>query len=537
MLKLITLPGVSDAGDILVQAIVPDAPLVKTASAALHPDIQKYLNDLKSRPEKLYVLVNALGAGEWYGSNINGDYFEERELNTPQGSEFGFRTFLDSGVYRHHVNKDIKKSFGKVMVSVYNPIMHRVELVIEVDRAKAAQEGHGDLVDQLDAGKNPAVSMGCRVAFDVCSICGNKSKTRNDYCLHAKTMMNQVLPDGRKVYVLNPNPKFFDISFVLIGADRTSYAMAKVASVYGVSHGNTLSAELAEEYGMRDRSSVAMLREKLANKQKLSNMVKNLPATSARIMPGITGREADLPDVLLDRLSQKPLPAITTTLSASGIVLKPAEYQRIILMKMGNPGMALQLSKTSSVFRPTMTVDRSIQHVDARQYDDDVRDMVQPYLQERSAFDPILTKRLSRRTPGAFEESSRFVDDQLLDKIASGYNGYREQVLSNIESLVTNVTSRDMRLLTALSGADLEEMFTSRTLVKSAQEATPSSALLGAVPLAYLYGAFGKGSGETTEQAESFVAKHPLLAASILAGLARLGAGLLKNGLAAKGAM
>lgn len=532
MLKLITLPGVSETGDILIQAIFPNAPLVKTASAALHPDIQKYLSNLKSRPEKLYVLVNALGAGEWYGSNINGDYFEERELNTPAGSEFGFRTFLDSGVYRHHVNKDIKKSFGKVVVSVYNPIMHRVELIIEVDRAKAAEEGHKDLVEQLDAGKNPAVSMGCRVAHDVCSICGNKSKTRNDYCVHAKTMMNQVLPDGRKVYVLNPNPKFFDISFVLIGADRTSYAMAKVASVYGASHGNMLSADLAEEFGVRDRSSVALLREKLANKQKLSNMVKNLPAMSARVMPGITGKEPNLPDTLLDRLADKPLPAITTSLSAAGIVLKPAEYQRLILAKSGNKKLADQLSKAGSVFRPTDSVDHSVQYVDPRQYDVDVRDMVLPYLESRSAFDPIVTRRVSQRTPEAFGESSRFVDDRLLDKIASGYNGYREQVLMSIEPLVTNVTSKDVRLLTALSGVDLEGMFSANPLVKSAEETSLPPALLGAIPLAYLYGAFGKGSGDGSEQSESFVAKHPLLAASILAGLSRLGVGVLKNGLA-----
>lgn len=526
MLKLITLPGVSDTGDILIQAIFPGAPLVKTASAALHPEIQKYLGDLKSKPEKLYVLVNALGAGEWYGSNINGDYFEERELNTPQGSEFGFRTFLDSGVYRHHVNKDIKKSFGKVMVSVYNPIMHRVELVIEIDRAKAAQEGHGDLVDQLDAGKNPAVSMGCRVAFDVCSICGNKSKTRNDYCLHAKTMMNQVLPDGRKVYVLNPNPKFFDISFVLIGADRTSYAMAKVASVYGVSPGNMLSADLAEEYGLRDRSSVTMLAEKLANKQKLSNMVKNLPAISAKVMPGITGQEPNLPAELLDRLAQKPLPSVTTTLSASGIVLKPAEYQRIVLMKMGQADKAARLAKLGSVFRPNGRADHSIRYLDARHYDVDVRDMAIPYLEKRSAFDPVLSRRLQKASASS-RTHEQFADDELLDKIASGYNGYREQMLENISTLVATTTGRDPTLLTALSGADLEGMFLGNGLAKSAG-VSPLQALLGAVPWAYLYGAFGGGSGEGTDKTESFVAKHPLLAASILAGLGKLSAGLVK---------
>lgn len=529
MLKLITLPGVSDTGDILVQAIVPNAPMVKTASVALHPDIQKYLADLKSKPDKLYVLVNALGAGEWYGSNINGDYFEERELNTPQGSEFGYRTFLDSGVYRHHVNKDIKKSFGKVMVSVYNPIMHRVELVIEVDRAKAAQEGHGDLVDQLDAGKNPAVSMGCRVAFDVCSICGNKSKTRNDYCLHAKTMMNQILPDGRKVFVYNPNPKFFDISFVLIGADRTSYAMAKVASVYGVSPGNMLSAELAEEYGMRDRSSVAMLREKLANKQKLSNMVKNIPAMSSRIMPGITGQEPNLPHVLLNRLAQQPLSRSLTSLSAAGMVLKPAEYQRIVLIRMGRPAQADMLDKQGMMFRPSSSVDRSVVIGAPSDYDEGIRDLVLPYVRQRTAFDPIVSDRLTK-TSAANTRPVRFADDALLDKIAAGYNGYREQLLLKMGSIVADITSRDSKLLATLAGSELEDMFTERALVKSAASAT-QLALLGAIPLAYLYGAHEGSTGEAPGTVRSWVAEHPVLATSVLVGLTRLGVGLKQSGM------
>jgi hypothetical protein len=70
----------------------------------------------------------------------------------------------------------------------------------------------------------------CKVPYDVCSICQHKSKTPKDYCDHARTMMNKILPDGRKVFVYNPQPKFFDISFVFIGADKTAKVMAKLAS-------------------------------------------------------------------------------------------------------------------------------------------------------------------------------------------------------------------------------------------------------------------------------------------------------------------
>ena len=45
--------------------------------------------------------------------------------------------------------------------------MHRGELVLEIDRAKARAEGHAGLVDILDEGGHPAVSMGCKVKYDL----------------------------------------------------------------------------------------------------------------------------------------------------------------------------------------------------------------------------------------------------------------------------------------------------------------------------------------------------------------------------------
>lgn len=525
MLKLITMPGVSESGEVLVRAFIPERGLTKTAANdQMHPDIRAFVSGLKSDPAKLYVLVNALGAGEFYGSNINGDYFEESELKK-EGEDVGYKSFLKSGVYRHHQNKDIQRSMGKVVFSVYNQPMHRVELVIEVDRGKAKQEGHQDLVEQLDAGKNPAVSMGCKVQFDVCSICGNKSKTRIDYCHHAKTMMGQILPNGQKVCVTNPNPRFFDISFVVIGADRTSYAMAKVARAMGRTE---LSADLAEQYGLRDRTLLDQLQEKLANKQKLSNLVKEIPAMSAKVMPNVSSKERDLPEDLLDRLSRQPVRRALTTLSAAGIVLKPAEYQRLLLSHMGQGEKARALAKTGSVFAPAIQADHSIRFGDPADYDADVRNMLLPVLRDRSLFDPIVTERLSQERSLVAQRPERFADDAVLRKIASGYLGYREQLLQQIDSMVNSMTSRDPALLVALSGQKLEDVFVDTALAKSAS--ILPLALLGAVPLAYLYGAHNAGTGGSSGSFGSWVADHPILATSLLVGLTRLGIGLKQSG-------
>jgi len=88
-------------------------------------------------------------------------------------------------------------------------------------------------------------SHNCRVSHDICSICGNKARTREDYCTHMKKMAGQILSDGRQVCVDNPSPTFFDISWVFRPADRIAYGLRKVASSDIVT-----GAELAETEGL-----------------------------------------------------------------------------------------------------------------------------------------------------------------------------------------------------------------------------------------------------------------------------------------------
>lgn len=524
MLKLIEMPGVSDAGDPLVHAFVPSDGLTKVASSdKLHPEVRAFLSSLKPNPDKLYVLVNALGAGEYYGSNINGDMFEEAELRK-SGPDAGHKTFLTAGVYRHHQNKDIGRSMGKVLVAIYNEVMHRVELVIEIDRAKAKLEGHQDLVDQLDAGKTPAVSMGARVRYDVCSICHNQSKTRNDYCVHAKTQMSQILPNGQKVWVTNPDPRFFDLSFVVVGADRTSYGMSKLARAAV----RALSVDLAEQHGLQDHTEATRMADKLAARQKMANILKRIPAMSAKAVTPISDQERTLPGHVIDRLSRYPLKKALTTCSAAGIVLKPEEYQRLVLSHMGRRGQAAQLAKQGSVFRPTQEPDLSIQFGDPSDYDVGIRDILRPYLADRSAFDPLLSKRAGKEKVASAPDGLLFVDDHLLGKIAGGYCGYRQQLLLKIGGVVETVTNRDPSLLASLSDQRLEDLFVDTTLAKSAS-ALPL-ALLGAVPLAYLFGAHTAGTSTSSKSFGSWVTDHPVLATSILVGLTRLGVGLQQSG-------
>jgi hypothetical protein len=104
--------------------------------------------------------------------------------------------------------------------------MHRVELILEVNK-KAP--GAAAVVARIKSGEPLYVSMGCKVDYDVCSICGNMAKNRLEYCDHLKTSMGRILSDGRQVFTFNPDPVFFDISLVTRPADPTAFALDKMA--------------------------------------------------------------------------------------------------------------------------------------------------------------------------------------------------------------------------------------------------------------------------------------------------------------------
>lgn len=225
--------GVSSTGDPLLQIIYPDREMTKVAG--VHPEILAYKNQLEPEPNTTYVHILALGAGEWYGPNLNNDHFpwsglEHDNTKTPHQYLHGYKTFLNAHAFAHHQNKDPEKAYGDVLLSVLNDKMKRVELIAAIDHEKCIRNGGKRVLERVQAGEFPATSMGTRVPFDVCSICGHKAKFRSEYCEHMLTMAGKILPDGRKVFVFNPYPRFFDISFVFIGADRTSFVLEKIAA-------------------------------------------------------------------------------------------------------------------------------------------------------------------------------------------------------------------------------------------------------------------------------------------------------------------
>lgn len=334
----------------------------------------------------LYVLINALGADEYYGPNKNGDGFPEYYEGEPNlihdGKDYGYKTFeLFAKFYKHHVNKDPEKSYGDVLLSVYNPRMHRVELIVKMDRGKAPLE-----CSRVENGEVLSTSMGTKVPFDVCSICGNKAKTRQEYCYHLKNMMGKILPDGRKVYAVNPRPKFFDISMVFIPADPTSRVIQKIAS----------SKEAQKEVIAVEKKEADIEKEVPAEGIESTSIDDIIEHLIDNKFKKLEDHEIGIPNERLNALCRFPLEKILSTMAFSGIMPKPREFQRIILIKLNKPNLADLLEKQNVVFnQDSFDSDPDIRlKIHVNSIEPEVFDDIEDLIPCRSRWQPHLLSRL-----------------------------------------------------------------------------------------------------------------------------------------------
>lgn len=286
--------------------------IASTSSPALD-----YCKAVIPEPGKTIVLVIGLGDHETYGANRNGDGFPSKpvkgKIEPGEVLTKHYQSYDKAHVFEHHVNSDPSKAIGKVKKAFWNPTMRRVELVQDFDNTKAPH-----LLEKIASGEYPAASMGCRIKYDVCTNCGNKAKTRSDYCEHLKFAMSRIDPNtGIQNAALNPSPDFFDSSFVLRPADRTGYVMKKVAKEhpYEISLGGFEFAEL-----------VADLQEKAADLGKAADIEKIIQGEPAMSVSNLDKNDASLVEKYIKTKSRDSDDKPTDTASVSIMInYKPSE--------------------------------------------------------------------------------------------------------------------------------------------------------------------------------------------------------------------
>lgn len=293
--------------------------LTKSASDGA---ISEFASKITPDPNKVYVHILAMGAGEYWGGNRNADFFPEENLIRDH------ETFMTSPahVFRNHVNKDPSIAIGQVVFSVYNHRMHRVELIAWIDRSRGA-----DVIERIERGEFPATSMACKTPYDVCAVCGNKASTRQEYCEHLTNDLGRMYPDGRKAMALNVAPlRFFDISIVVRPADVTSSVLQKVASADDHVIG---SAEQAEVEG---------LVEKAAAHKKLSEFIKEIDGGVtidwSENLDKILSKVQDPSRDLIPELNQHSLGDVLHTMAHLGISPSVAFLADLIGHRMAGDG-------------------------------------------------------------------------------------------------------------------------------------------------------------------------------------------------------
>jgi hypothetical protein len=218
------------------------------------------LRHVKLAADEVPVHIIGLGATEDYGPNRNGDGFDRPECRAHHGTFQKYGRF-----YRNHINKDPDRSYGRFLDTAFNEPMKRIELLAGLNGSDKAAEANGGLVadkelELLERGEDIPTSMACKVAHDVCSGCGNKARTRAEYCDGAmckygglKDNIGRTFDDGHVLHAKNPNPIWFDDSHVHKPADRIAWSLGRMEKSAAAGGGRVVGlggAALAEAIGL-----------------------------------------------------------------------------------------------------------------------------------------------------------------------------------------------------------------------------------------------------------------------------------------------
>ncbi len=536
MIKVSLFQGSEEFGPAAVPLFGPaDSYFEKTASATLLPEVSTFIAELKPKNDSQYVLVNAMGAGEYYGSNVNGDRFSEAALIhapdtwkgvplldkiTARAWAYGFPTFYNAMVFPHHRNKNAEKRLGVVELAAWNPHMKRVELITRLDREDCLKHGGESIWDKLKMGSYPDVSMGTKVPFDTCSITLDRKRyqeawdsydpkrhkspgaaileahkkhpikgvqvTRKEYSEYGRTMMNRILPDGRKVWVDNDFPNFFDISYVFIGADKIAKSMLKIADAGKRTYCVMGSAEVAEKMasgddvleksaskapviasgkylqieGLRSRGE-AIRAERSKQAEMTKKVVPN--AHAERAVPLLTEREADLPKELQNVLGKSGLGKALSSTAGLGIVLRPREFQRVTLVSMGKGTLADQLDELGQTF--AKSDGKGGEPLKQQDFSPVLAQLLAPFMAGRSAFGPSIENRVVviMGAPPVSTKTASSHSSDLLRKIGSAYNSYRAdlmQLIANAQDMIESATPAGDVALRKFASVAVEQLFT-----------------------------------------------------------------------------
>lgn len=160
------------SAQIMSTALVPRNANTRELRRFAHRHRFKY----EVRPGYLYVRSRAISSR----CNDNFDEFPAEEL------EKSWRTFIGKPTFVNHHNEDHRRARGVIIDAALHKDSNRdgskdywVEVLHEIDALRFPR-----LAAEILNGNIARTSMGCDVAYSICSACGNKATTPAEYCRH-----------------------------------------------------------------------------------------------------------------------------------------------------------------------------------------------------------------------------------------------------------------------------------------------------------------------------------------------------------------
>lgn len=310
----------------------------KRASAFTADDLQ-----FERKPGHRYLHIITTGGMEKWGANANHDAFnfDHIEVTFPAN---GKKRRLDGGLKKYH-NKEYQSKnaavykehktkrngaepSGYIVKAACNENMCRGELIIGVDENKWRRE-----LQKKANGGNIYFSMGCDIAADHCSYCGNEAHTREEYCDHAKYNMGKLASDGSRICVYNEAPHFYDISGVACPADKIAFALSEV----GTSKTASAYYHVPSVFGTPVNS-------KIAAALKLAKMEKEVPAkVTDDIEDACCCEEAE--EEAIKKLKDYRADEVLDALHRKGIMLGPKAFYGLIASDTDDPEAITEVTK------------------------------------------------------------------------------------------------------------------------------------------------------------------------------------------------
>ena len=168
----------------------------------------------------------------------------------------------------------------------------------------------------------------CAEGLDVhnCNICGNRAKTRDEYCDHAKYNLGKLTRDGSRVFVFNDQPHFYDISGVACPADKIAFALKEV----GTSKTASYKEPIPSVFGS------IPLKSKIAAAIKLAEMEKRVPVeVTDDLEDACCDEESE--DAIVKKLKGYRADEVLDALHRKGIMLGPKAFYELIASDTDDP--------------------------------------------------------------------------------------------------------------------------------------------------------------------------------------------------------